>query len=165
MINKDTKKEVTSNQKGNICNDTFYTMWEPKAGHRFLVHMTHPKTKEYLMDRCLIKSIDRPGFTTYGGKKHWHTIKMRVYESIVPSHVLFRLLGAGRFNIQVDELGPVGDVIETWCIPNCRFKDVRATPLDWSQTGDVMIIQCELDWTEIVILRKDGSEFKIENKE
>ena len=163
-ISKDIKKEVTSHR-----DDTFYTLWEPKTNNRFLVHMTHPKTKEYLIERRLIKSIDRPGFTRWNGKKRWYPIKMYVYESIVPSHILFRLLGAGRFNIQVDELGPVGDVIETWCIPDCRFKEVNAIPLDWSQTKDVikdvMIVQCEIDWTEIIVRRENGSEFKIENKE
>jgi|FAXJ01.1.fsa_nt_gi hypothetical protein len=159
MTEKTTEKELTT------ASSIFHTTWEPKSERRFIVHMTHPKTKAHLIEAYLIKYIDRPGFTMFRGKKLWHTIKMRVYESIMPSHVLFRLLGAGTFNIQVNEMGPVGDVIETWCVPDCHFKEVKATPLDWSQVGNVSEVQCEIDWTEIIVRRTDGSEFKIENKE
>lgn len=146
-----------------ISNDIFYTMWEPKSPNRFLVHMINEKTKEHIIEPYLIKYIDRPGFTDYKGEKHWHTIKMRFYEPIVPQHVLFRLLGAGVFDIQVDELGPVGDVIETWYMPHCKFHEVRAKPLDWSADAGPSEVQCEVDWDEIIV-RKSDSEFKIRRK-
>jgi hypothetical protein len=143
----------------------FYTVFEPKTQNRFLVHLYDPKTKEHLVEPFLIKYIDRPSFTRYNGKRNWHTIRLRIYESIVPQYVLFRCLGAGVFNLQVDELGPVGDVVETWCAPEARFKEVKSTPLDWSNSGDIAEVQCELDWTRIVVRRPDGSEFYIEKKD
>lgn len=170
---KTSTEKVTPGEGGGVPKghtvpmekNMFYTAFEPKTRNRFLVHMYNPKTKEHLIEPFLIKYIDRPGFTMWYGKKHWHTIKLRIYESIVPQYVLFRCLGAGVFNLQVDELGPVGDVVETWCVPEARFKEVKATPLDWSNSGDVSEVLCELDWIRIVVRRPDGSEFYIENKE
>lgn len=155
-----TKKTVPQNDpRLHSKAQIFFTHFEPKQPNRFLVHMINEK-KEQLIEPYLIKYIDRPGFTMFGGKKQWHSIKMRLYESIVPQHVLFRLLGAGVFDVQVDELSPVGDVIETWYVPHCRFHEVKAHPLDWASTKEPSEIQCELDWSEIIIKRGD-SEFKI----
>ncbi len=174
MSDKSTKKVtpaegggVPKGQEHNVRleKEMFYTAFEPKVRNRFLVHIYHPKTKEHLIEPFLIKYIDRPSFTRLNGKKCWRPIKLRMYESIVPQYVLFRCLGAGVFNLQVDELGPVGDVVETWCAPEAKFKEVNSTPLDWASSGDVSEVQCELDWLRIVVRRPDGSEFYIENKE
>jgi len=62
-------------------------------------------------------------------------MKMRIYEPIVPQNMLFRCIGAGFFNIQVNELGPIGDVVSTWYIPHCRFQAVQSIPLDWSNNN------------------------------
>lgn len=95
---------------GTLVSDKnmFYTTFEPKTRNRFMVHLYHPKTKEHLIEPFLIKYIDRPSYTRFNGKKHWHTIRLRMYESIVPQYVLFKCLGAGVFNLQVDELGSIG---------------------------------------------------------
>ena len=161
------KKSTTTSVTGSIPSATttanvFYTTWEPKTPNRFLVYMFNEK-KERIIESYLIKYIDRPGFTRQDGKKVWHPIRMHLYEPIVPGQILFRCLGAGVFDIQVTELGPVGDVIEVWHIPQCRFQEVKASPLNWSEHG-LMEIQCEIDWTEIIVKNGD-SEFKIQRKQ
>jgi hypothetical protein len=137
-------------------------LFEPKTANRFMVHMINEK-KKHLVEPHLIKYIDRPGFTTVNGEKQWNPIKMRIYEPVVPQHMLFRCIGAGVFDIQVNELGPVGDVVSTWYMPQCRFQEVKSGPLDWGSNGDILEIQCEIDWTEIIVKNGD-SEYKIKRK-
>lgn len=133
-------------------------LFEPKTANRFVVHMIDEK-KKHLIEPHLIKSIDRPGFTTVNGTKQWNPITMRIYEPIVPQHMLFRCIGAGFFNIQVNELGPIGDVVSTWYIPRCRFQAVHSTRFDWGN-DDILEIECEIEWDEIIVKNGD-SEFKI----
>ena len=135
-------------------------IWEPKIANRFTVHITDEITKKHIIEPHLIKYIDRPSFELVDKKYQWHPIKLKIYEPIVPGLVLFRCLGAGIFNIQVNEMGPVGDVIETWVLPHCRFESILANPLDWSSTIDVQTLDCVIDWSEVIV--KDGEhEFKI----
>ena len=90
-------------------------------------------------------------------------MKMRIYEPVVPQNMLFRCIGAGFFNIQVNELGPIGDVVSTWYIPHCRFQAVQSIPLDWSN-NNMLEIQCEIEWDEVIVKNGD-SEFKIRRKQ
>lgn len=152
------KTQVTSSVTSVEPN--FATMWEPKKANRFLVKLIDEKTKTIIIEPYLIKYIDRPSYTVCGGKKYWHTIRIRIYEPIIPQLILFRCLKAGMFDVQVNELGPVGDVIETWGLPHCKFKEVKGKPLDWTNSNDVLEIECELDWTEIIVKNGD-TEFKI----
>lgn len=136
-------------------------MWEPLTANRFLVYLTDTRSKKLIVESFLIKHIDRPGFTWVDGKKQWNPICLKIYESLAPNNVLFRCLKASIFDVQVNELGPVGDVVETWLLPHCKFASVTPQPLDWARNGDVFELQCELDWNEIIV--KDGdSEFKIQ---
>jgi hypothetical protein len=119
--------------------------------------------KKHLIAPHLIKSIDRPGYTTVNGERQWNPMKMRIYEPVVPQNMLFRCIGAGFFNIQVNELGPIGDVVSTWYIPHCRFQAVQSIPLDWSN-NNMLEIQCEIEWDEVIVKNGD-SEFKIRRKQ
>ena len=140
-------------------------MWEPKTQNRFMVHIIDNRwgkniPKPYIIEPYLVKYIDRPGFETIDGERVWKPIKLRIYEVIVPGHTLFKCISAGTFDVQVHELGPVGDIIETWHMSDCRFSSVKSNPLDWSSDCELQEVECELDWKEIFV--KDGdSEFKI----
>lgn len=142
-------------------NEIFYKTWEPKSSHRFMVYLTDEKTKKGIIPCFLIKHIDRPRFIYGQGKRNWLPIYIDVYETIEPPNVLFHLLKATVFTVTVNELGPVGDTIETWVLPLCKFQSVMPTSLDWStESGTIGIIKAEIDWSEIIV--KDGdSEFKI----
>ena len=131
-------------------------LWEPKLSNRFVVYIVDYKTKKLVIDKFLIRRITRPSFSLISDKKrHWHSLSIEVYDPIVPTNVLFKLLQVDRLNIQVNELGPVGDVVCTWTIPNCRFKHVEETSLDW-KNSDISIIKADIDWTVIHV--RDGAD-------
>jgi hypothetical protein len=136
-------------------------MWEPKTQNRFMVHIINDK-KKHIIEPYLVKYIDRPGYTMINGEKAWNPIKLRIYEPIVPEHILFRCLGAGTFDVQVHELGPVGDIIEMWHMPQCRFSSVKSKPLNWSDDS-IQEVECDLEWNQIIVKNGD-SEFKIKKK-
>ena len=163
MKKKITEKIVpTTNVTGSISkiDVPLCPIWEPKTPNRFMVHLINDKTKKHVIEPYLIKYIDRPGYMSLYDKKVWTTIKLRIYESTFPGNILFRCLKAGVFDVQVQELGPVGDIIETWMLPHCTFKSVTPQPLNWSDYGNHQELQCELDWTEIIVKNGD-SEFTI----
>ena len=160
MNNKSTTTPVTgAANTADLAKTLMSPMWEPKTQNRFMVHIINDK-KKHIIEPYLVKYIDRPGYTTVGKERVWNPIKLRIYEPIVPEHTLFRCIGAGAFDIQVHELGPVGDIVETWHIPHCHFSAVKSKPLDWTSNGDHQEIECELEWQEIIVKNGD-SEFKI----
>lgn len=170
------EKEFTMSQETNVTKNTtpnrkigdltipeeaFYTVFEPRTPNRFLVYIEDENTKKLIIEPFLIKYIDRPRYSLKSDKtKHWYPIKVRFYESIVPSNVYFRLLKAGVFNITVNELGPVGDIVGIWLLPLCRFNSLIPEALDWSSDGKPLEVWAEIDWTEVIVKDSD-SEFKI----
>lgn len=162
-MNEVTASATPNRTPGDLINpkEAFYTMFEPRTPNRFLVYIEDEKTKKLVVETFLIKYIDRPRYSLrVDKKKHWYPIRIRFYESIVPTNVYFRLLKAGVFTVTVNELGPVGDVIGVWVLPQCRFNNLAPEALDWSSEGKPLEVWAELDWTEVIV--KDGdSEFKI----
>ena len=156
VIAVDPRPSLTTGLKDRIPNklgtlldkdEMFYTMFEPKAPNRFIIHMIDERTKKKVVESYVIKRIDRPGFYTIGGKRSWFPIRLRFYESVVPTGTLFKLLKAGVMTITVNELGPVGDIIETWVIPLCRINSIKPQPLDWSSNAGPLELEVEIDWS------------------
>lgn len=130
-------------------------MWEPKSTMRFIVTL-HTIKKDLVVPKYCIKKITRPSFSTYNSKKQWEPIILEFYEPLkVP--ILFQLLNVKLFTITVEELGPVGDICETWVLPDCKFLSVKASPLNWSETTNMSpVVTAEVDWREIYIKNGDS---------
>ena len=164
MSDKDTTKKVNG-RLGKILDpkEAFYTVFEPRTPNRFIVHIKDEKGKE-IIPHFLIKYIDRPRYFLNSEKKRiWQHVRIRVYESIVPTNIYFRMLGSGVFNVTVEELGPVGDVVGCWSLPLCRWASLTPKALDWSSTGEPLEVWGELDWTDLIV--QDGdSEYKISRR-
>lgn len=162
-MNEVTGSATPKRKIGDITTskEAFYTVFEPRTANRFLVYVEDERTKKLIVEPFLVKYIDRPRYSLRVDKqKHWYPIRIRFYESIVPTNVYFNLLRAGIFTVTVHELGPVGDVVGAWVLPQCRFNNLAPEALDWSSDGKPLEVWAELDWTEVIV--KDGdSEFKI----
>ena len=164
MSDKDTTKKVNG-RLGKVVDpkEAFYTVFEPRTPNRFMVHIKDEKGN-VLIPHFLIKYIDRPRYVLSSDRKRiWQPVRIRVYEPIVPTNVYFKMLSAGVFNVIVEELGPVADVVGCWSLPLCRFESLNPKPLDWSSSGEPLEVWAELNWTDLIV--QDGdSEFRISRR-
>ena len=120
----------------NITKD--FIPWEPKQEQRHLVYLTNKKGKT-IVPSFLIKEIDRPSFCIEKGKKVFDTMKMTLYDPIVPSAaqlVWHSIKRKEKWNIVLNLLGTVGDKVEEWEIKNAKVNFVKFSSCDWSNTGD-----------------------------
>jgi hypothetical protein len=145
--------------------DTSLVQWEPKLTNRFLVYIVNAKTNKLVVDKRLVRKINRPSYSLLiDGKRHWHTLSIEIYDPIIPTNILFKLLQPTYLNIQINELGPVGDVICTWVIPNCQFKHVEASPLNWS-SSDISVIRADIKWKMIRVKENEEDCITIINED
>jgi len=164
MSNIHKQKVPEENDRlGRVISDreAFGPMFEPRTPNRFLVHIKDERTGKVIIPHFLIKYIDRPRYSVHADKKRiWHPLRMRVYESIVPTNIYFNMLRASVFTVTVEELGPVADVVGCWVLPKCRFSSLCPRALDWASDCDPLEVWAEIEWTEVIV--KDGdSEFTI----
>lgn len=163
-MTKTPRKKLTEDLEKSLTprkHSTLYLSHVPP--NRFMVHIKDEKGN-VLIPHFLIKYIDRPRYLlTHDKKRIWQPIRIRVYEPIVPTNIYFRMLGAGVFNVTVEELGPVGDVVGCWVLPLCRFESLNPKPLDWASNGEPLEVWAELDWKDVIV--QDGdSEFRISRR-
>lgn len=126
-----------SNNSDKKTSDIF-PAFEFKSKSRFIAKFKD-SSGEFLPS-FVIQSIDRPRFTQdTRGKIMWFPLDVKLYDPIVPSTAqsLFTHISKNeRFNITIELLGPVGDVVEKWEIANAHISNVNFGTLRWSSTGE-----------------------------
>lgn len=139
-------------------NDMFYTNFEPKMKHRFILDIAG-------IPSYLIKTANRPSiqFETVTldhinvkrklkGKGEWQDIEITLFDPIVPSGAQAvmewvrlsheSLTGRDGYadfykkDIQIYMLGPVGDKIEQWTLKGAFITNATFNDLDWSNATD-----------------------------
>lgn len=139
-------------------NDMFYTNFEPKMKHRFILDVAG-------IPSYLIKTANRPSiqFETVTldhinvkrklkGKGEWQDIEITLFDPIVPSGAQAvmewvrlsheSLTGRDGYadfykkDIDIYMLGPVGDKIEQWKLKGAFITNATFNDLDWSNQAD-----------------------------
>ena len=139
-------------------NDMFYTNFEPKVKHRFILAVAG-------IPSYLIKTANRPSiqFETVTldhinvkrklkGKGEWQDIEITLFDPIVPSGAQAvmewvrlsheSLTGRDGYadfykkDVDIYMLGPVGDKIEQWKLKGAFITNATFNDLDWSNQAD-----------------------------
>jgi hypothetical protein len=157
--------------------DNFYNKafsWEPKYQHKFVLKI--PGADGEGIPAFLIKTSAKPSLTNgevvldhinikrkLKGKSAWNSIAITIYDAIVPSAAqsvmswvrLHHESATGRDgyasmykkDIVLNQLSPLGEIIEEWQIKGAYLSEVNFGSLDWS-AEDVVMIDATLnyDW-------------------
>lgn len=144
-------------------NQIFFTAFEPKVQNRFIMNIDG-------IPAYLIKTAERPTINNnvitldhinlkrkLKGKSEWQDITITMYDPIVPSAAqacmewvrLAHESVTGRNgyadmykkDVQIQVLGPVGDIVEKWDIKGAFPNSVNfnGAALDWSAQETLMI--------------------------
>lgn len=154
-------------------NDMFYTNFEPKMKHRFILDIAG-------IPSYLIKTANRPSiqFETVElnhinvkrklkGKGAWQDIEITLFDPIVPSGAQAvmewvrlsheSLTGRDGYaemykkDIDIYMLGPVGDKIEQWKLKGAFILNATFNDLDWSNATDPADITLTLAYDYAVL--------------
>lgn len=150
-------------------NNNFYDAaftWEPKYQHKFIMKITDPAGAG--IPAFLIKTSAKPSITNgelvldhinikrkLKGKSSWNSIAITIYDAIVPSAAQSVMTwvrshhesATGRDgystmykkDIILNQLSPLGEIIEEWQIVGAYLSEVNFGSLDWSSEDAVMI--------------------------
>ena len=142
-------------------NDMFFTAFEPKLQNRFLMKIDG-------IPAYLIKKIARPSITfnevvldhinvkrKIKGKANWENISCELYDPVTPSGAqavmewvrLHHESVTGRDgysdfykkNIDIETLGPVGDVVENWRLMGTYCQSAAFGDMDWTSDAPANI--------------------------
>lgn len=148
--------------------------WDPKYQHKFVLSI--PGADGSGIPAYLIKTAAKPSLTNgevvldhinikrkLKGKTAWNSIAITIYDAIVPSAAqavmdwvrLHHESATGREgyasqykkDIVLNQLSPLGEIIEEWKIKGAYLSEVNFGSLDWS-AEDVVMIDATLnyDW-------------------
>ena len=150
-------------------NDMFFTAFEPKLQNRFLMKIDG-------IPAYLIKKIARPTIEMntvvldhinvkrkIKGKANWAPITIDLYDPVTPSGAQaimewVRLAhesvtgrdGYSDFykkNIDIETLGPVGDVVENWRLMGAFCSNAAFGDMDWTSDAPANIsVTIEMDY-------------------
>ena len=143
--------------------------WEPKRQHQFIMEIAD-------VPAYLVKATAKPSMTNgeialdhinvqryVKGKSVWNTIGLTLYDAIVPSAAqsvmewvrLHHESATGRDGyksmyqkeVTLNQLSPLGEIIEKWTLKNAFITETNFGSLDWS-SEDVVTIEMTLryDW-------------------
>jgi hypothetical protein len=150
-------------------SEIFATAFEPKVKNRFILYVDG-------LPSFIIKKVNRPKLTQarkeldhmntksyYKGKSVWDEITMELYDPIVPSGAqaamewirLHHESATGRDGyssfykklIRINQLSPLGEVIEEWILNGAFITESNFGSLDWG-SEEVVNIEMTLryDW-------------------
>ena len=154
-------------------NDMFYTNFEPKMKHRFILDVAG-------IPSYLIKTANRPSiqFETVTldhinvkrklkGKGEWQDIEITLFDPIVPSGAQAvmewvrlsheSLTGRDGYadfykkDVDIYMLGPVGDKIEQWKLKGAFITNATFNDLDWSNQADYADITLTLAYDYAIL--------------
>ena len=151
-------------------NDMMYTAFEPKLQNRFVMFIDG-------IPAFLVKKVGRPniqfGEVTLDhinvkrkikGKADWQNITAELYDPVTPSGAqavmewvrLSHESVTGRDgysdfykkDINIQSLGPVGDVVEEWKLKGAYCQQVNFGDLDWAADGapQMITLTVEMDY-------------------
>ena len=150
-------------------NDMFFTAFEPKLQNRFLMKIDG-------IPSYLIKKISRPTMEInpvildhinvkrkIKGKANWAAITIDLYDPVTPSGAqavmewvrLHHESVTGRDgysdfykkNIDIETLGPVGDVVENWRLMGAFVTNATFGDMDWTSDAPANInVTMEMDY-------------------
>jgi hypothetical protein len=153
-------------------NDIMFTPFEPKMKNRFIMQIDG-------IPAYMIKTANRPQITFdevelnhmnvkryVKGKGSWQELAITLYDPVVPSAAqavmewvrLSHESVTGRDgysdfykkDVNVQVLGPVGDVVEEWTLKGTWIKDANFGDLDFS-SGDPTEIQLSLRYDYAIL--------------
>jgi hypothetical protein len=163
--------QINSNLAFASDNEIFNTAysWEPKKAHQFIMYIDD-------IPAYLIKASAKPSLTNgeialdhinvkryVKGKTQWNTISVTLYDAIVPSGAqsvmewvrLHHESATGRDGyssfykklIRINQLSPLGEVIEEWILNGAFITESNFGSLDWG-SEEVVNIEMTLryDW-------------------
>ena len=142
-------------------NDMFFTAFEPKLANRFLMKIDG-------IPAYLIKKIARPTIEMteivldhintkrkIKGKANWAPISVSLYDPVTPSRAqavmewvrLHHESVTGRDgysdfykkDIDIETLGPVGDVVENWILKGAFITNASFGEMDWTSDAPAEI--------------------------
>ena len=151
-------------------NEIMFTAFEPKLQNRFIMYIDG-------IPAFLVKKISRPniqfGEVTLDhinvkrkikGKADWQNVTATLYDPVTPSGAqavmewvrLSHESVTGRDgysdfykkDINIQSLGPVGDVVEEWKLKGAYCQQVNFGELDWAQDGapQMITLTVEMDY-------------------
>ncbi len=150
--------------------------WEPKKAHQFILSIDGPGVT---IPSFLVKASAKPSFTNgeialdyinvqryVKGKTVWNTIALTLYDAIIPSGAsavmewarLHHESATGRDgyssyykkNVRLQQLSPLGEVIEQWLLTGAFITESNFGSLDWSTEDTVNIeLTIRYDWAEL----------------
>ena len=152
------EEQINSNLGFADENEMFQTAfsWEPKKQHQFILSMADTGIPAFL-----VKTSDKPKISNgevaldminikryVKGKSEWNTISMTLYDAIVPSGAqtvmewirLHHESATGRDGysdfykkqLKLNQLSPLGEIIEEWVLNGAFITDAEFGTLDWS---------------------------------
>lgn len=115
-------------------NELFFTAFEPKVSNRHWIQMG--EKDKLIFPSFVIKSIDRPIYSTRYDNPGWQPVTVILYDPIVPSmaQATYKIIlePPPVFNTHLKLLGPIGDTVESWIYEDCEFTNFWFGNLDWS---------------------------------
>ena len=150
--------------------------WEPKKAHQFILSIDGPGVT---IPSFLIKSTSKPQLTQgeitldyinlqryVKGKSTWNALTLTLYDAIDPSGaqavndwiLLHHESATGRDGyssyykktLTLQQLSPLGEVIEEWKIYGAFITDSNWGSLDWSSEETVNIeLSIRYDWAQL----------------
>ena len=82
---------------------------------------------------------------------------MELYDPIVPStsQEIYDLIksknGSSLGDVVIEQLGPVGDVVEKWELKDCQITNVDFGRLDWNAGNQVCKIILQIHYTNAIL--------------
>ena len=141
--------------------EIFYTAYEPKMSNRFIMYIEG-------IPAYLIKAASRPSIDQgevildhinverkLKGKSRWQDVTVTLYDPVVPSGAqavmewvrLHHESVTGRDgysdfykkDIDIETLGPVGDVVENWILKGAFITNASFGEMDWTSDAPAEI--------------------------
>ena len=117
--------------------------YEPMLRNRFL--LTFPQN--FNIQRGLIQSASRPSVKIINGCVRWEPMTIVMHDPINPSVSveltrIIRETPFESFNLILELLGPVGDVIEMWYLNDCTISSIDFGELDMDDDNGLTITMC-----------------------
>lgn len=116
-----------------------WPVFEPKKSNRFILRWIEP----FNIPDWVSRSIKNIGYTS----GEWDVIQIELYDPIVPSTSIALIAGIEEskknskeiVHLQLQQLGPVGDVTETWDITGL-IMNIDFGNLDWEADEEIKTI-------------------------
>jgi hypothetical protein len=114
--------------------DVNENIFEPRTKNRFLVKLLDQNQNE-LIPSYLIREIQRPEIymDEFQETPRYSQISIGIYDSasINLAKILNPQIG-NKLNINLQILGPVGDVLENWYFENVRLTTIQYSNFNWA---------------------------------